>query len=126
VPVDEYLDDEDLRIDDAVGAHNDAEPAPKSAFSHVSARSATGSATAASGTSGSVSEQPTAVFSTQPFWVYSPVQRPVVDEVSGATVFEIGPTAWALAIMDRGSELVLRHDDGRVGVLRNLDGITRG
>jgi hypothetical protein len=66
------------------------------------------------------------VISTQPFWVYSPVPLPVVDEVSGHTVFEIGPSAWALAIVDRGSELVIRHDDGRVGVLRQVGGIMRG
>ncbi|MET0844250.1 MAG: hypothetical protein ABWY23_10380 [Mycetocola sp.] len=120
---DEFRDDEDLGDGEVGGPQNASEPAPRSAFSHVSARTAPG---AASDASGSGSEQPTAVFSTQPFWVYSPAPRPVVDEVSGATVFEIGPSAWALAIMDRGSELVLRHDDGRVGVLRNLDGITRG
>ena len=66
------------------------------------------------------------MFSTQPFWVYSPVPRPVVDEETGSTVFEIGPTAWALAIVDRGTELVIRHDDGRIGVLRDLEGTTRG
>ncbi|SFN58603.1 hypothetical protein [Mycetocola miduiensis] len=120
---DEFRDDEDLDDGEVGGTPNTAEPAPRSAFSHVSARTAPGGASDAYG---SGSEQPTAVFSTQPFWVYSPVPRPVVDEVSGATVFEIGPSAWALAIMDRGSELVLRHDDGRVGVLRNLEGITRG
>jgi hypothetical protein len=70
-------------------------------------------------------ETPT-VISTQPFWVYSPVPLPIVDEVSGHTVFEIGPSAWALAIVDRGSELVIRHDDGRVGVLRQVGGIMRG
>ena len=68
----------------------------------------------------------TVAFLTQPFWVYSPVPRAVIDQRSGATVFEIGPTAWALAIVDRGTELVIRHDDGRVGVLRDLSGITRG
>jgi hypothetical protein len=124
VPVPEFRDDEDLLDEDFDGAPNAAEPAPRSAFSHVSARAAAGSGKTSPASD--ISEQPTAVFSTQPFWVYSPVPRPVVDEVSGATVFEIGPSAWALAIMDRGSELVLRHDDGRVGVLRNLEGITRG
>ena len=119
-------DDEPATGDAPTGAT--AEPAPVSAFSHVSARTAaaTDDAATASDDSGPIAESPTAVFSTQPFWVYSPVQRPVVDEVSGVTVFEIGPSAWALAILDRGSELVIRHDDGRVGVLQNLDGITRG
>lgn len=66
------------------------------------------------------------VVSTQPFWVYSPVPLPIMDERTGETVFEIGPSAWALAIVDRGTELVIRHDDGRVGVLRQLSGIMRG
>jgi hypothetical protein len=122
-------DVDDERDDDALAGTSEQEgPAPVSAFSHVSARTAAASAdvSPASGDSGAVAEAPTAVFSTQPFWVYSPVSRPVVDEVSGATVFEIGPSAWALAILDRGTELVIRHDDGRVGVLQNLEGITRG
>lgn len=113
-------------VDDAEGAG----PAPVSAFSHVSARSATGPSADEGIEQISAREQaaesPTTVFSTQPFWVYSPVPRHVVDEQTGATVFEIGPTAWALAIVDRGAELVIRHDDGRIGVLRELEGITRG
>ncbi|PWC07851.1 hypothetical protein [Mycetocola zhujimingii] len=71
-------------------------------------------------------QTPPAVISTQPFWVYSPVLIAVVDEETGAPVFEIGPDAWALAIVDRGTELVIRHDDGRVGVLREITGIMRG
>jgi hypothetical protein len=134
VPIDEYRRDEDLRDEDSddTASTGAVEPAPVSAFTHVSARTAAGAANVAAASggafddSGPIAEAPTAVFSTQPFWVYSPVPRPVVDEVSGATVFEIGPTAWALAIIDRGSELVIRHDDGRVGVLQNLEGITRG
>lgn len=124
------------------------ESAPVSAFSHVSAQAATTPAahepaemasaeTDAGGIERAVGERPealtgenttasTVAFLTQPFWVYSPVPRAVVDEQSGSTVFEIGPTAWALAIVDRGTELVIRHDDGRVGVLRDLSGITRG
>ncbi|MBG6237945.1 hypothetical protein IWX78_000900 [Mycetocola sp. CAN_C7] len=127
LPVDDGSAEDDLDSDGST------EVGPVSAVSHVSARAAAGDndteapteafvapAQAASG------EQPTAVFSTQPFWVYSPVSRAVVDEHSGGTVFEIGPSAWALAIVDRGSELVIRHDDGRIGVLRDLAGITRG
>lgn len=115
---DDRIDGEDDDLDE----DGSAEPAPVSAFSHVSARAAAGSA----GAEADDAESPTTVFSTQPFWVYSPVPRPVVDEQTGATVFEIGPTAWALAIVDRGTELVIRHDDGRVGVLIDLEGITRG
>lgn len=116
--------DDDLDDDEGSG------PAPVSAFSHVSARSAAGTVDdegIEQLTAGEqAAESPTTVFSTQPFWVYSPVPRQVVDEQTGATVFEIGPTAWALAIIDRGAELVIRHDDGRIGVLRDLEGITRG
>lgn len=61
-----------------------------------------------------------------PFWVWSPHPRPIVDEASGAAVFEIGPDAWALAVEDRGVALVIRHDDGRVGVLNDVEGLTRG
>ncbi|WP_166983506.1 hypothetical protein [Paramicrobacterium fandaimingii] len=64
--------------------------------------------------------------STTPFWVWSPHPRPVVDETTGAPVFDIGPDAWALAVEDRGEALVVRHDDGRVGILNDVDGLTRG
>lgn len=83
---------------------------PLSASSHVNADAATESQNAPS---------------TGPFWVWSPAPREVVDESSGAVIFSIGPTAWALAVDDRGSELVIRHDDGRVGVLRDIEGLTR-
>ncbi|GAB3617614.1 hypothetical protein GCM10027416_21710 [Okibacterium endophyticum] len=100
---DEWLDDEQA---DAAE--------PRAAFSHVSAHPAVEEHSAPQ------------VVSTQPFWVYSAVPRVVVDETTGAPLFEIGPTAWALAIVDRGTELVIRHDDGRVGVLRHVDGLMRG
>lgn len=83
-------------------------------------------ATASDPDTGSGSPATPAVVSTQPFWVYSRVTLPVVDEKTGEMVFDIGPGAWALAIVDRGSELVIRHDDGRVGVLRSLSGVMRG
>ncbi len=117
-------DDLDDHGDDHTG-----DVGPVSAFSHVSARAggpAEGNTSEPSAPAPDQEPEPTAVFSTQPFWVYSPVPRPVVDEQSGATLFEIGPSAWALAIVDRVTELVIRHDDGRIGVLRDLDGITRG
>ncbi|SEC28600.1 hypothetical protein SAMN04489806_3043 [Paramicrobacterium humi] len=62
---------------------------------------------------------------TGPFWVWAPEPRDVLDEATGMPVFSIGPGAWALAVDDRGSELVIRHDDGRVGVLRDIEGLTR-
>lgn len=64
--------------------------------------------------------------STQPFWVLAPEARDVIDADSGESVFQIGPTAWALAVEDRGAELVIRHDDGRLGVLSNIDNLLRG
>jgi len=104
-PADEFLDESDV----------ETQAAPRSAFSHVSAAAAPQEA-----------EPAPRVVSTQPFWVYSAVPRTVVDEATGAPLFQIGPTAWALAIVDRGTELVIRHDDGRVGVLRHIDGLMRG
>jgi hypothetical protein len=101
--------DDDDDPDDAIPA---ADPTPVSALRHVSEHES--------------EVEPPAAVSTQPFWVYSPVPRPVYDEHTGVTVFEIGPSAWALAVVDRGTELVIRHDDGRVGVLRDLENLTRG
>jgi len=61
----------------------------------------------------------------QAFWALAPVERDVVDE-SGAPLFRIGPTAWALVIEDRGDSFVVRHEDGRVGYLTDISGVTRG
>jgi hypothetical protein len=61
----------------------------------------------------------------QAFWALAPEEREVVDEVGNA-VFRIGPDAWALVIEDRGDEFVVRHEDGRVGFLRDVEGVTRG
>lgn len=61
----------------------------------------------------------------QAFWALVPVERDVVDE-HGVPLFRIGPTAWALVIEDRGSTYVVRNDDGRVGYLRDVSGVTRG
>lgn len=60
----------------------------------------------------------------QPFWALSPEERPVVD-ANGATLFTVGPTAWALVVEDRGTEYVIRHDNGTTGVLKDLTGVTR-
>ena len=62
----------------------------------------------------------------RPFWALAPVERDVIDERTGAPVFRIGPTAWALVIADRGSSFVVQHEDGRVGVLYDVSGVTRG
>jgi len=55
----------------------------------------------------------------------APVERDVVDE-SGAPLFRIGPTAWALVIEDRGDTFVVRHEDGRIGYLTDVSDVTRG
>nr|WP_323741103.1 hypothetical protein [Microbacterium sp. VKM Ac-2870] len=70
-------------------------------------------------------QQTTAPAASQAFWALVPVERDVVDE-SGAPLFRIGPTAWALVIEDRGDSFVLRHEDGRIGYLRDVSGVTRG
>lgn len=62
---------------------------------------------------------------TQAFWALAPVERDVVDEY-GTPVFRIGPTAWALVIEDRGDSFLVRHEDGRVGILTDVTGVTRG
>ena len=61
----------------------------------------------------------------QAFWALAPDERDVLDE-SGAPMFRIGPTAWALVIEDRGAVFVVRHEDGRVGYLHETHDITRG
>lgn len=61
----------------------------------------------------------------QAFWALSPVERDVVDE-HGIPLFTVGPTAWALVIEDRGDSFVVRHEDGRVGYLHDVSGVTRG
>lgn len=72
----------------------------------------------------SSTEQQPAV-SHQAFWALSPVERDVVDE-QGTPLFHVGPTAWALVIEDRGGSFVVRHEDGTVGVLHDVSGVTRG
>ena len=61
----------------------------------------------------------------QAFWALAPEERDVHDE-HGVPIFRIGPTAWALVIEDRGSLFVIRHEDGRIGYLHDVTGITRG
>ncbi len=61
----------------------------------------------------------------QPFWALAPVERDVHD-VEGRPIYTVGPTAWALVLEDRGTYFVMRHDDGRIGYLHDVSGITRG
>ncbi|MGY1551913.1 hypothetical protein ACW5CM_09020 [Microbacterium sp. A588] len=66
-----------------------------------------------------------AVSAGQPFWALAPDAREIVDE-QGQTLFQIGPEAWALVLEDRGETYVVRHDDGRVGYLHDINDITKG
>ncbi|WP_228484491.1 hypothetical protein [Microbacterium cremeum] len=71
-------------------------------------------------------EQPAATTTQhQAFWALVPEERDVVDEI-GIPVFRVGPTAWALVIEDRGETFVVRHEDGRIGYLHDVTGVTRG
>lgn len=72
-----------------------------------------------------VAADPAAAHVHQAFWALAPVERDVHDE-RGVPIFRIGPTAWALVIEDRGSLFVIRHEDGRIGYLHDISGVTRG
>ncbi|MFJ4038039.1 hypothetical protein ACIPVB_08120 [Microbacterium sp. NPDC090007] len=61
----------------------------------------------------------------QAFWALAPEEREIVDDY-GTPIFHIGPTAWALVVEDRGETFVVRHDDGRIGYLHDVSGVTRG
>ncbi|MCS3444537.1 hypothetical protein [Microbacterium phyllosphaerae] len=61
----------------------------------------------------------------QPFWILAPTERDVHDE-RGEAIFQVGPSAWALVIEDRGGAYVVRHDDGRIGYLHDIADITKG
>ena len=61
----------------------------------------------------------------QAFWALAPEERDVLD-AAGLPIFRIGPTAWALVIEDRGEVFVIRHEDGRIGYLHEVDGVARG
>ncbi|MGM7699958.1 hypothetical protein [Microbacterium sp. A84] len=65
------------------------------------------------------------VAAAQPFWALVPNVRDVFD-ARGEPLFRIGPDAWALVIEDRGGAYVVRHDDGRVGYLHDIEDITKG
>lgn len=69
--------------------------------------------------------EPAAEARQQAFWALSPEERDVVDEL-GIPLFRVGPTAWALVIEERDEVFVVRHEDGRVGYLHDISGVTRG
>lgn len=61
----------------------------------------------------------------QAFWALVPEERDIVDD-AGIPLFRIGPSAWALVIEDRGHAFIVRHEDGRIGHLHDVSGVTRG
>jgi hypothetical protein len=61
----------------------------------------------------------------QAFWALAPEDREILDE-SGTPIFRVGPSAWALVLEDRGEVFVVRHEDGRIGYLHDVSGVTRG
>lgn len=69
--------------------------------------------------------EPVAAPASQAFWALAPVERDVIDE-GGSPLFTIGPSAWALVLEDRGDSFVVRHEDGRIGYLTDVSGVTRG
>jgi len=53
-----------------------------------------------------------------PFWFAVPDARPALNRASGATEFVLTPGSWWLAVRELdGGRLVVRHDDGREGML---------
>ena len=128
---------EDFRYRTEVPAHRYARPARPVIARPVAERpaAATPAAGVAMDTSTAAAEPSTettvleetvvAPSASQAFWALAPVERDVVDE-NGTPLFRIGPTAWALVIEDRGDSFVVRHEDGRIGYLTDVSGVTRG
>jgi hypothetical protein len=102
-----------------------AEPANQTTANQTTANQTTAIRTTATEAVHNDAETVAVPVAHQAFWALSPVERDVVDE-HGVPLFRIGPTAWALVIEDRGSTFVVRNDDGRVGYLRDVSGVTRG
>ncbi|GGO60729.1 hypothetical protein GCM10010910_06860 [Microbacterium nanhaiense] len=104
--------------DDALSGRDEAvaQPEPRAEATHaeVTHAEATHAETAAQAAAGQ-----------QPFWALVPEERDVHD-FEGRPIYKIGPTAWALVLEDRGTYFVMRHDDGRIGYLHNVAGVTRG
>jgi hypothetical protein len=69
--------------------------------------------------------EPVAEARQQAFWALVPEERDIVDD-RAVPIFRIGPSAWALVLEDRGEVFVVRHEDGRVGYLHDVSGVTRG
>ncbi|WP_433674064.1 hypothetical protein [Microbacterium gorillae] len=58
------------------------------------------------------------------FWILVPEARIAVDPL-GRPMFPVDPSAWTLALEDRGDRLLVRSADGRVGFLTDLTGVIR-
>lgn len=115
---------------------------PTRRFSPVDAGPAAAGATGAAAAAGTGQSQPSspslssptpasghgngAPFS--PFWFAVPANRPLrpVDDPNGATVGELTPGTWYLAMEQRGSALVVQTQDEKRGLLTDTTGIQRG
>lgn len=134
--------DDDFRARPEVPAHRNARPVRAVLARPSAPRAAAAPAAAAPATAATPETDETAVFApwesdqaivaeqpapsaSQAFWALAPVEREVVDD-NGMPMFTVGPTAWALVIEDRGDTFVVRHEDGRVGYLTDVSGVTRG
>lgn len=121
-PAAELVTDETAQAVQAVAASETVAPAPESAQEPRSAGTGEGEPITQVVPTSPASRP---VTSNQPFWALAPTERDVVDE-TGAPLFRIGPTAWALVLEERGDVFVVRHDDGRVGFLTDTADVTRG
>ncbi len=59
------------------------------------------------------------------FWFAVPYARSVVAETTGAELFTVHPGNWILALAETPDGFVVRSDDGKVGLLRDVQGIER-
>ncbi|MFI5086512.1 MAG: hypothetical protein ACHP7K_11350, partial [Actinomycetales bacterium] len=59
------------------------------------------------------------------FWFAVDRRKPIMDEHSGAYLFDVEPGNWILALADRGHDFLVQNTDGKVGVLRDLSNIER-
>ena len=67
-------------------------------------------------------EAGTPSLSQPPFWFAVPTPR-VVFDAAGSPVFTLQPGLWWLAVATSGEGLLVRHDDGREGVLAETTGL---
>lgn len=59
------------------------------------------------------------------FWFAVQYARAVVSETSGAELFTVQPGNWILALAETPNGFVVRSDDGKVGLMRDVQGIER-